>query len=49
MQSDMKPHTVRLLIIVTRTLGCIATPSAATSTLDEESHEPELYVLTIAP
>ena len=48
MQSDMKTHTVRLLI-VTRALGCIATPSAATTTLDDESHLPEPYVLTNAP
>ena len=48
MQSDMKTHTVRLLI-VTRALGCIATPSAATSTLDDESYLPEPYVLSNAP
>ena len=48
MQSDMKPHTVRLLI-VTRALGCIATLSAATTLLDDESHEPEPYILTNAP
>ena len=48
MQSDMKTHTVRLLI-VTRALGCIATPSAATSTLDDESLEPEPYVFPNAP
>ena len=43
----MKTHTVPLLI-VTRALGCIATLSAATTTLDDESHEPETYVLTNA-
>ena len=48
MQSDMKNHTVRLLI-VTRALGCIATPSAATTTLNDESHLPEPYFDTNAP
>ena len=48
MQSDMKNHTVRLLI-VTCALGCIATPSAATTTLDDESNLPEPYVHTNAP
>ena len=48
MQSDMMNHTVRLLI-VTRALGCIVTPSAATTSLDDESHLPEPYVHTNAP
>ena len=48
MQSDIKTHTVRLLI-VTHALGCIATSSAATSKLDDESLEPEPYVLSNAP
>ena len=48
MHPDMKNHAVRMLI-VTRALGCIATPSAATTTLDGESHKPEPYVFTNAP